>query len=320
MATWTMLAGQEGARIVSRAPATLLFQADALRWVEKLPEDSIHGIATDPPYGLIEYKAKDHAKLRRGLGGVWRIPPSFDGARRAPLPRFTVLTVDDRQRLELFFGEFARGARRVLVPGGHLIIASNPLLSSVVFAAIERAGLEKRGEVIRLVQTLRGGDRPKGAEDEFAEVSVMPRSGWEPWGIFRKPISEKTVAANLRRWGTGGLRRVSAAEPFRDVIRSAPTHKAERSLSPHPSLKPQGFMRQVVRAILPVGEGLLYDPFAGGGATLAAAHRLGHLSVGTELDAAYVASAASGILPLAAFDQRPAGAADEGGRGAAGLA
>ena len=109
MATWTMLAGQEGARIVSRAPATLLFQADALRWVEKLPEDSIHGIATDPPYGLIEYEAKDHAKLRRGLGGVWRIPPSFDGARRAPLPRFTVLTVDDRQRLELFFGEFARG-------------------------------------------------------------------------------------------------------------------------------------------------------------------------------------------------------------------
>ena len=260
--------------------------------METLPADCIHGIPTDPPYGLVEYAEKDHAKLRSGSGGVWRIPPAFDGCQRAPLPRFTVLTAADRKRLEAFFTEFARHALRVLVPGGHLIIASNPLLSSAVFAAIERSGLEKRGEVIRLVQTLRGGDRPKGAEDQFPDVSVMPRSGWEPWGIFRKKLSEKTVAANLRRWGTGGLRRVSADEPFRDVIRSAPTQPAERALSPHPSLKPQAFMRQLVRAILPVGEGLLYDPFAGGGATLAAAHRLGVASVGTELDAAYVAAAA----------------------------
>ena len=304
LATWTGLAGREGAHIISRAPETLLFQADALHWMKALPADSIHAIPTDPPYGLIEYADKDHVKLRHGSGGVWRIPPAFDGTPRAPLPRFTVLTAADRRRLDCFFAAFARLARRALVPGGHLIVAANPLLSSTVFAAIERAGLEKRGEVIRLVQTLRGGDRPKGAEDSFPEVSVMPRSGWEPWGLFRKPMSEKTVAANLQRWGTGGLRRLSPAEPFRDVIRSAPTHKAERSLSPHPSLKPQGFMRQVVRALLPLGEGLLYDPFAGGGATLAAAHHLGFCSVGTELDAAYVASAMGGI-PLLSAQARP---------------
>ncbi len=313
MATWTMLAGGQGAQIVSGTPGTLLFHADALRWMETLPDVSIHGIPTDPPYGLVEYAEKDHAKLRRRCGGVWRIPPSFDGSRRAPLPRFTVLTASDRRQLGDFFATFATHARRVLVPGGHLIIASNPLLSSEVFATIERCGLEKRGEVIRLVQTLRGGDRPKGAEDQFPEVSVMPRSGWEPWGIFRKPLSEKTVAANLRRWGTGGLRRISPAEPFRDVIRSAPTQAAERSLSPHPSLKPQGFMRQLVRAILPVGEGLLYDPFAGGGATLAAANRLGCLSVGTELDAAYAASAVANTLRLAAFAPRALGAEDDSG-------
>ncbi len=301
-----MLAGQHGGQIISDTPATLLVHAHALGWMATLPADCIHGIPTDPPYGLVEYAEKDHAKLRSGNGGVWRIPPAFDGCQRAPLPRFTVLTAADRLRLEAFFTEFAGHALRVLVPGGHLIIASNPLLSSAVFAAIERSGLEKRGEVIRLVQTLRGGDRPKGAEDQFPDVSVMPRSGWEPWGIFRKKLSEKTVAANLRRWGTGGLRRVSADEPFRDVIRSAPTQPAERALSPHPSLKPQAFMRQVVRAILPVGEGLLYDPFAGGGATLAAAHRLGVASVGTELDAAYVTVAASGIPRLAAFEPRPA--------------
>lgn len=308
---WNTLARLPGAQVVSREPGTVLFQADALGWLEHLPDDCLHGMPTDPPYGLVEYEAKDHAKLRAGGGGVWRIPPSFDGAGRSPLPRFTVLTTANRKRLEAFFAQFAQRALRVLVPGGHLVIASNPLLSSAVFAAIERSGFEKRGEVIRLVQTLRGGDRPKGAEAVFPDVSVMPRSGWEPWGIFRKPLSERTVAANLRRWGTGGLRRISPAEPFRDVIRSAPTHTAERSLAPHPSLKPQAFMRQLVRAMLPVGEGLLYDPFAGGGATLAAAHRLGLLSVGTELDSAYVALAASAIARLSAFEPRPPGARDD---------
>src|SRR5437762_3815468 len=66
----------------------------------------------------------------------------------------------------------------------------------------------KRGEIIRLVQTLRGGYKPKGAEEDFPEISVMPRSCWEPWGIFRKPM-EGTVAENLRRWGAGGLDRKS---------------------------------------------------------------------------------------------------------------
>ena len=60
----------------------------------------------------------------------------------------------------------ARKAKRVLVPGGHMLVAGNPLLSSTVFAAMEQEGFEKRGEVIRLTQTLRGGDRPKGAEAE----------------------------------------------------------------------------------------------------------------------------------------------------------
>lgn len=304
-ANWHILAGRPGAIVA--APWTALARADALQWMERIPADSVHAIVTDPPYGLVEYEDKDHAKLRAGRGGVWRIPPSFDGVQRSPLPRFTVLTPEDRKRLESFFAKIARRAARVLVPGGHLLMASNPLLSSVVFATIERAGLEKRGEVIRLTQTLRGGDRPKGAEDEFSGVSVMPRAGWEPWGLFRKPLSEKTVAANLRRWGTGGLRRVSESEPFRDVIRSGPTRETERRLSPHPSLKPQDFMRQVVRGMLPLGEGLVYDPFTGGGSTLAAAHWLGLPSVGTELDSAYVASAAAAIPRLSAFERPTAG-------------
>lgn len=272
--------------------------ADAIQWLAELPENSLHAVVTDPPYGIVEYEDKNHKKLRSGRGGVWRIPPSFDGAKRKPLPRFTVLSQEEVTALHSFFGALAYGLTRALVPGGHIFIASNPLLSTMTFHAFQRTGLEKRGEVIRLVQTLRGGDRPKGAESEFPDVSMMARSCWEPWGIFRKPL-EGTAAENLRKWGTGGLRRISDDEPFKDVIVCSPTRGAERDIAPHPSLKPQRFMRQIVRAALPLGLGIVYDPFAGSGSTLAAAQALGYFTVGTDRDVEYFAMGRDAVPALA---------------------
>src|ERR1700722_10816965 len=80
------------------ATATLI-KADALAWVRELPPCCIHAVVTDPPYGLIEYAARDHRKLRGGRGGVWRIPPTLDGVRRQPLPRFTVLSQTELEQL-----------------------------------------------------------------------------------------------------------------------------------------------------------------------------------------------------------------------------
>ena len=121
---------------------------------------------------------------------------------------------------------------------------------------------------------MRGGDRPKNAHAEFHDVTVLPRSMYEPWLLFRKPL-EGRVQDNLRKWRTGGLRRVSDAQPFGDVIQSSPTRPEERRFAPHPSLKSQAFLRQVVRTVLPLGEGIVIDPFAGSGSTLAAASRWG---------------------------------------------
>ena len=123
---------------------------------------------------------------------------------------------------------------------------------------------------------------------------------WEPWIVFRKPI-EGRVQDNLRKWKTGGFRRPSADRPFGDVIPSSPTHKSERNLAPHPSLKPQAFLRALVRGVLPLGEGIVLDPFAGSGSTLAAAEALGYESLGIEKDSRYFEIATKAILKLAAF-------------------
>ncbi len=301
--------GQNEQKIAESTPAyrrsfscgrALVLEADCLDWLREQQPNSVHAVVTDPPYGLYEYTVEQQIKLRNGKGGVWRIPPSFDGAQRSPLPRFTVLSSQDLQALELFFFEWAQRLRPILVPGANVVVATNPLLSYVVSSALARAGLERRGEIVRLVMTMRGGDRPKAAHEEFPDVSVMPRSMWEPWLLFRKPLDGR-VQDNLRKWGTGGFRRPSSDKPFGDVIPSAPTHKSERSLAQHPSLKPQQFLRTVVRGVLPLGEGVVLDPFCGAGSTLAAAEAVGYASIGIEKDPHYFELAQKALPRLSVY-------------------
>ena len=271
---------------------------DAFRWLKDAEPCSMHAVVTDPPYGLVEYSPAQLEKRRNGNGGVWRLPPSYDGSQRQPVPRFTVLTDKDKEQVRSFFRRLSGLLVNVVVPGAHVFVAANPLLCYLVLEPFIAAGFENRGMLIRQVTTLRGGDRPKNAHEEFADVTVMPRSCFEPWVIVRRPC-EGRVQDNLRKWKTGGLRRLSEGEPFKDVIRAGPARGKERQMAPHPSLKPQKFLRPLVRSSLPLGEGVILDPFAGSGSTLAAAAACGLQSIGLEFNPEYYEMGLKAIPRLA---------------------
>ena len=61
-------------------------------------------------------------------------------------------------------------------------------------------------------------------------------------------------------------------------------------------------MRQIVRASLPLGEGVVLDPFMGGGATIAAAVAVGYESIGVEIDPDFFAIAEAAIPRLARLE------------------
>jgi DNA modification methylase len=280
-----------------------IYNADALKWLREQRANSFHAVVSDPPFGIIEYSARELKKRKNGQG-IWRLPNSRDGAKRRPMPRFTVLENRDHMALLAFHLRLAPELFRVLVPGAHVILASQCLVSHLVTEAFCAAGFEARGQIIRHVNTLRGGDRPKFGEKKFKEVSVIPRSCYEPWLLFRKPC-EGRVAENLTRFGTGALRRPSIDVPFSDFIEASPARSRERALANHPSLKPQALMRALVRAALPLEKGRILDPFMGGGSTIAAAKYLGLHSVGVELDVNYFKMAKNGIPRLAKFAPAP---------------
>lgn len=167
--------------------------------------------------------------------------------------------------------------------------------------ALVQEGFESRATILRIYHGFRGGDRPKNAESEFPNVCVTPRGNYEPWMLFRKPISEKTVAQNLRKWSAGGLRMLNGGKPLPDVIPSFKTPAREREVADHPSLKPQHLLRIFVRALLPLGSGVVLDPFMGSGSTIAAAVALGQEAIGVEIDRDYFELAQKAIPELSAL-------------------
>lgn len=280
-----------------------IVHADCFEWLEGVPRESVHAIVTDPPYGLKEFDDRQLEKRSAGKGGIWRMPPRFDGNVRAPLPRFTALDEKDRSRLTAFFAEWARLCVGALRPGGNAFVATNAFVSQLLYGALVAGGLEFRGQIIRVVRTLRGGDRPKNAEREFPGVSTMPRGCYEPWGLFRKPLRPKlTIGGHLRKYRTGGMRRFANGNPFEDLILSERTPPREREIANHPSVKPQSFMRRIVYASLPLGEGVVVDPFMGSGSTVAAAEALGIQAIGIERNREYFSLAEKSVPALAAME------------------
>lgn len=89
---------------------------------------------------------------------------------------------------------------RVLKPGGHLLSFGGTRTYHRMASRVEDAGFEIRDQL----QWLFGQGFPK---------SLNLGNGWgtalkpanEPILLARKPLSEKTVAANVLRWGTGGI-------------------------------------------------------------------------------------------------------------------
>jgi site-specific DNA-methyltransferase (adenine-specific) len=104
-----------------------------------------------------------------------------------------------------------------------------------------------------------------------------------------------TVSRCLQEYETGGIRRYPNDLPFEDVIESERTPRRERDIVDHPSLKPQSLLRRLTYAVLPLGKGIIADPFMGSGSTIAAAEAVGISAVGIERHRDFFAVASSAV-------------------------
>lgn len=89
---------------------------------------------------------------------------------------------------------------RVLKPGGHLLSFGGTRTYHHLVIRIENAGFEIRDQL----QWLYGSGFPK-SHNLPGGLGTALKPANEPIVLARKPLSEKTVAANVLKWGTGAL-------------------------------------------------------------------------------------------------------------------
>lgn len=147
-----------------------LFHGDCLELLKTLPSDCLDSLVTDPPAGIF-YMGKewDHNKGGRDQWIEWMT---------------TVM----------------REALRVLKPGAHGLVWALPRTSHWTAKALEDAGFEVRDVVTHLFGT--GFPKSKNIGKGWG-TGLKPAS--EHWILVRKPLSERTTPANVRKWGTGAL-------------------------------------------------------------------------------------------------------------------
>ena len=196
-------------------PKIELIQGDCLEKMKDIPDGSIDAIVTDPPYGL-SFMGKNWDK---GVPGVefWiemlRVLKhggyllSFSGTRT--YHRMATAIEDAgfeiRDMIEWVYG------------------SGFPKSLNIGKAVDKLQGNER--EVVGEKQPsgmLRNGRSDKEMADKWSDqdrkenIDTKGTSEWEGWGtalkpahepicMARKPLSEKTVAENVLKWGTGGI-------------------------------------------------------------------------------------------------------------------
>ena len=194
---------------------TKLLHGDCLEQMKTLPDNSVDAIVTDPPYG-ISFMAKkwdyDVPKV-----DVWR------EAMRVLKPGGHALIAcgtRTQHRMVVNIEDAGFEIRDVV----SWIYGSGFPKSLNISKAIDKAAGAER-EVVGVHKRHGGGKAKSGSmAGELGTESSLPLTApatdaakqWDGWGtalkpsvefftLARKPLSEKTVAANVLKWGTGGI-------------------------------------------------------------------------------------------------------------------
>jgi site-specific DNA-methyltransferase (adenine-specific) len=181
----------------------VLLSGDCRDVLKTLPDNSFDSCVTDPPYALVSI-VKRFGKPNSAPVKVADIKASncLKAAYARASSGFMGKTWDTGETA--FSDEFWAEALRVLKPGAHLASFGSTRTYHRMACAIEDAGFEIRDSLMWLY----GSGFPKShsmRDIGHPELGTALKPAVEPIVLARKPLSEKTVAANVLRWGTGAL-------------------------------------------------------------------------------------------------------------------
>ncbi|WP_462137271.1 DNA-methyltransferase [Candidatus Mycalebacterium sp.] len=263
-----------------------------MKGLDSLSSESIHFVATDPPYFL------------DGMGDDWnkeklkkRVKPGIIGG----LPAGMKFDRKQAKRLKSFMLKVSGKIYRVLKPGGFVAVFSQARLSYAMGSALDEAGFEIRDMLAWKYE----GQAKAFSQEHF--VRKMKISNKRKQEILKeiagkktpqlKPQFEPIILAQKPRKGTFVENWISyqtglmcpdqsfMGNGFPGTILEAPKPKKGTEVG-HMTVKPVPVMRQLIRLFTIEGQTVL-DPFVGSGTTAVAALQDNRRFMGFEIDSDY---------------------------------
>lgn len=270
-----------------------LIHADCLEGMKDLPDNSVHFVATDPPYFLDGMGSEwDKSKLNK------RVKPGVIGG----LPAGMKFDKNQASRLKEFMFKTAVELNRVLLPGGFAAIFCQARLSYAVGAAFDEAGFEIRdmlawkyeGQAKAFSQNhfvhkmkISEFEKKKILEQIDGKKTPQLKPQFEPIILAQKP-KEGTFINNWINYQTGLISPAQSiiGRGFPGTILEAPKPKNGTKLG-HMTVKPVIIMRQLIN-LFSIPKQTVLDPFTGSGTTAVAALQDDRKFIGFEIDADYI--------------------------------
>lgn len=196
-----------------------LILGDCLGELKKMPDNSIDSVVTDPPYGLAfmgkewdNFSQSKSIALGKKSPANERTDNSAFKTRGKPISGWSKEDKKAMENFQKFSEEWAKEVFRVLKPGGYLLSFAASRTYHRMTCAIEDAGFEIRDQIMWVY----GSGFPKSHNVSKALSESEEANQWEGWGtalkpahepicVARKPLSEKSVAENVLKWGTGAI-------------------------------------------------------------------------------------------------------------------
>lgn len=161
---------------------------------------------------------------------------------------------------------------RVSRPGAPVYVAHSDLVRGAFQAALEAAGVRVRQTLVWVKDRFVLGHADYHFQHEPLLQGDLP--GWSPVAYGFAPGGEGRLGRGGEHW---------FGDNAQTTVFEVPRPKASRE---HPTMKPVDLIEPMLRNSCPAG-GWVFDPFAGSGSTMIAAHRAGVRALMCELDPRY---------------------------------